>query len=211
MVGMRRLVYILILFTVSACSTSPAFSPDKPIAFSPLSFSIELPSQNRLRFTGKGAGAGMMLMSSMGATGIAVGIAIDEGIGKDIEGALHTEDFDFQAELLSALESALVLNCHITNDINVVTERYGFKTHGQADFSDPISVELKLKMEFSGQTSIVVDYPEKFNGELHLIPLEEAKINGAIAKGAFQKVLALVIKDVRTRFLSTGFAKEKNC
>lgn len=208
---MRLFVLILILLTLCACTTSTVMSPDKPIASSPLSFSIELPSQNRLRFSGKGAGAGMMLMSSMGATGIAVGIAIDEGIGKDIEGSLRTEGFYFQADLLSALESALALNCHIPNDINVVVERYGFKIYGNADFSDPISVELKLKIDFSNLVSIAVDYPHKFEGEAHLIPLDEAKINGAITKDALRQALFLVMKNVRSRFLSTEFAKTQNC
>lgn len=47
-------------------------------------------SPDRISFQGKGAGAGMALMSSMGPVGIALGVAIDEGIAKDIrETAKH--------------------------------------------------------------------------------------------------------------------------
>lgn len=48
-------------------------------------FTFNVAEPNRIRFSGKGAGAGMMLSSSMGAMGVAIGIAIDAGIAKDIQ------------------------------------------------------------------------------------------------------------------------------
>lgn len=43
------------------------------------------PTQPQLSFSGRGASAGPMFMDAMGPSGIAVGLAIDVGIGKQIE------------------------------------------------------------------------------------------------------------------------------
>ena len=40
--------------------------------------------KSTLSFSGKGAAAGMMMDAYMGGAGVAIGIAIDEGIAKDI-------------------------------------------------------------------------------------------------------------------------------
>lgn len=53
-------------------------------------FAINLAEPTLIRFEGKGAAAGFMMSSSMGPMGIAIGVAIDEGIAKDIRGALDS-------------------------------------------------------------------------------------------------------------------------
>jgi hypothetical protein len=53
-------------------------------------FVVDAPDSSSVRFEGKGAAAGMMMSSSMGSMGIAIGVAIDEGIAKDIQEALNS-------------------------------------------------------------------------------------------------------------------------
>ncbi|WP_141685314.1 hypothetical protein [Pseudoalteromonas luteoviolacea] len=62
-------------FLVSGCS----------VPLKQLQMDAEFPE---VSYVGRGTSAGPMLMGAMGPMGIAVGIAIDEGIGRDIERAL---------------------------------------------------------------------------------------------------------------------------
>jgi len=48
-----------------------------------------------LHFEGKGSAAGIMLMGAMGPAGIAIGVAIDVGIAKDIAKAYKQSRSDF--------------------------------------------------------------------------------------------------------------------
>jgi hypothetical protein len=63
-------------FINAGCSSLSLFT-QKPIE-------IIYTSPDRISFQGKGAGAGIALISSMGPVGIALGVAIHEGIAKDI-------------------------------------------------------------------------------------------------------------------------------
>jgi hypothetical protein len=60
-------------------------------------------NDERLRFSGKGAGAGVMLSSSMGPMGIAIGVAIDEGIAKAIRENAQANNLDIRFLLSSSL------------------------------------------------------------------------------------------------------------
>lgn len=53
-----------------------------------------------LYFTGRGAAASMMMDSLMGGAGIAIGIAIDEGIAKDISAVLLASNPKFSMDEL---------------------------------------------------------------------------------------------------------------
>ena len=68
---------------------------------------VNIKEPARIRFSGKGAGAGMMLMSSMGPMGIAIGVAIDEGIAKDIQTALTA----VEANLQQFLDKTVNIKC----------------------------------------------------------------------------------------------------
>lgn len=75
------LIALLLTATLTGCSgfqKKQHVAPESHIL-------LTMPSPNRMGFSGKGAGAGMMLMSSLGPAGIAVGVAIDQGIAKDIQ------------------------------------------------------------------------------------------------------------------------------
>lgn len=65
-----------------------------------------------LQYSGRGAGASFALMGSMGASGIAIGSAIDSGIAKDIRSTLLDQGYDFNNELCGKLyDSELALSC----------------------------------------------------------------------------------------------------
>lgn len=63
---------------VTASLTACVINPKPHYTFTP-------PAQPQLSFSGRGASAGPMFMDSMGPSGIAIGLAIDVGIGKQIE------------------------------------------------------------------------------------------------------------------------------
>lgn len=52
-----------------------------------------------IKYTGKGAGASFALMGAMGPMGAAIGVAIDEGISKDIRKNIEASGFDLVANL----------------------------------------------------------------------------------------------------------------
>ncbi len=65
--------------------------------------------KSKFSFEGKGSSAGFMLMSAMGPVGIAVGVAIDEGISKEItQSALDVkETSEFQTLIKSYVDQAI--------------------------------------------------------------------------------------------------------
>ena len=82
------LLLLIVIFIITGCSNSRVttfFSPEIPEA----------------TYIGKGTNAGPMLVGALGATGLAVGIAIDQGIAKDfhkqieIYKAKHTKKISF--------------------------------------------------------------------------------------------------------------------
>jgi hypothetical protein len=99
------LVLCLIAFTLlNACSTHPS-KPNAP------NIHVTYAEDFRIRFSGKGAGAGMMLMGSMGPMGIAIGVAIDEGIAKDIRAALENSGVSIDAVLKEAALASWNKHC----------------------------------------------------------------------------------------------------
>ena len=98
----------------SACTTL-GFQSQTPVE-------IHYSSPDRISFQGKGAGAGMALMSSMGPIGIAIGVAIDEGIAKDIRETAVEAGVSFKTLLRDSVSDIEALN--LADRIEV--KRYGF-------------------------------------------------------------------------------------
>ncbi|WP_155734331.1 hypothetical protein [Pseudoalteromonas luteoviolacea] len=80
----------LCVLMVSGCS----------ISLKPLQMDSAFP---KVSYVGRGAAAGPMLMGAMGPMGIAVGMAIDEGIGKDIKSALSGSLVQNQAVVVESV------------------------------------------------------------------------------------------------------------
>lgn len=121
-----RLKAILALITIvtaslfnAGCSSFSLFSSTL-IEKTPVE--IVYSSPDRISFQGKGAGAGIALMSSMGPVGIAIGVAIDEGIAKDLRDTAKEGSVDFKT-----LFSEAVPNIDILKDADRIdVKKYGF-------------------------------------------------------------------------------------
>lgn len=146
--------------------------------------SISIEGQDRIRFSGKGAGAGMMMASSMGATGIAIGVAIDEGIAKDIQDAYTGSGGNFSYLLETEIKSWLSLHCEasksdiyetcLEESLDVTVYRYGFET--SSGENDPVRPDLDFGFKFSEQ-EIRLNLKGADLDDV-LIPLELAKEDG---------------------------------
>ena len=64
---------------------------------------VQYPKKERLEFTGRGGAAAMMMSGTMGAMGIAIGVAIDEGIAKDLHASASRGGFDAKAVVSGVL------------------------------------------------------------------------------------------------------------
>lgn len=72
-------------------------------SLAPRHYQLNLPPNPHLDFSGRGAAAGPMLMGAMGPAGIAVGLAIDIGIAKDIENNAVGKGMDIKALFSAAV------------------------------------------------------------------------------------------------------------
>lgn len=100
---MVRLVQIGCVISFLAITSCGVFNSE---GAQPKNYSIGTAPDIHLHFTGRGAASGAMLMSAMGPAGIAVGLAIDVGIGKDIERYGFPDGLNAEAIFTSALASS---------------------------------------------------------------------------------------------------------
>lgn len=143
---------------------------------------------NGIRFSGKGAGAGMMLMSSMGPSGIAIGVAIDEGIGKTIDETATANNIDF-TELIGQAFNQKITTHNLTQEsdktaIKAATleiTRYGFiSTNGD---NDPVIAEYHLRYQLNNNAWQSFNFPSDIatNKKTRLLTksLEQVKTDAA--------------------------------
>lgn len=155
-----------------------------------LIYNLVIEEEPRMRFQGKGAGAGMMLSSSMGAMGIAIGVAIDEGIGKDIQSAVEAEGFDIRQAVQIGLDASsqshqFIVSVDVNAPLIISLKRYGFKTHpGQGDIVTP---EIEGKLSLDGQETPLV-YPIA-GLEAFTLGFDEVKTDGQAASSVFRQAL----------------------
>jgi len=140
-----RFAHVLVLSLLVGCSTSDV-SPESELL-------VDIAEPDRIRFEGKGSAAGFMLSGSMGPMGIAIGVAIDEGISKEIQSA--ADSVDFQMESLVRRSFALApIGCNIKR---IEIERYGFKMlSGSGELAVP---HIKSKIVGASGKTEVVNYP----------------------------------------------------
>jgi len=172
---MRTYIVLLsVILGLVACAQKPS-QPSTIVVTSTVT------DPDRIRFQGKGAGAGMMLSGSMGPMGIAIGVAIDEGIGKEIDATAMQANVKFTALFENKLREFIATNSQYAdvNNIAVTIERYGFMT--QSGDNDPVSAEIKAHFIIN-QQKYIVDYPTMLkkdapnkNSELPTQPLETIK------------------------------------
>lgn len=176
-----RLFKIFLLIAVFALNGCSIFSQE---GFVPKILYIKLPEPNRIEFQGKGAGAGIALMSSMGPMGIAIGAAIDEGIAKDIREAAAQAGFNIQSSIETSVTEVLGDSYQLSFEQDqalyprVEIKRYGFDSSG-GGAEDLTHAKLRLVFMPSANESETLNYPADLNSEGEMkVPLSVLKKDG---------------------------------
>ena len=182
-----QLVSVMIL---SGCATKAA----TPVQ-------VKTGERTTLAFTGKGAAAGVMMDAFLGGAGVAIGIAIDEGIAKDITENILKPPATFNVvsvveknilALKSERKSFQILkgsDAPPKNSVSVVVDTYGFRSFpGEGD-----KVTAWIKLRFIEKTKeSIVNYPADFESP-KAIDLSEVKTNSKVATVALEDAITLSI------------------
>lgn len=135
---------ILLLLLASCLIISCAHTPTPSI-------SVEFGDRQTLYFTGKGAAAGIMMDAYLGGAGVAIGIAIDEGIAKDIAAAIQKVNPEFDIRKLVQEQLVVASDVVVTkNWQSLVIEKYGFKVV-EGDVVNPV-LELTVNCKGGAET-----------------------------------------------------------
>lgn len=129
-----------------SCATPQRQSPETRVIAS---------EELRMRFSGKGAGAGVALASTMGPTGIAIGIAIDEGIAKTIGNVAADE-----LNIPSIVENAFLSRADVRSPMVIEVVRYGFVSSSSITSEDAATPQLHLNVSSNGGEARSLRVPE---------------------------------------------------
>ncbi|MFV1873828.1 MAG: hypothetical protein ACMZ64_10950 [Oleiphilus sp.] len=150
----------------------------------------------------------MMMSSSMGAMGIAIGVAIDEGIGKDIHSAFVAEGGDFsmliQAETKSWLSETCEKEkkpnalCASNSDLQINVYRYGFVT--TSGDNDPVKPELDIGFSINQNPGIRLNLKEADLSSAQLA-LTAAKIDGKQVANSLRLGYQTILEKYQNSFL----------
>lgn len=207
---LRIFCCFLLLAQVSACSLSKVTNTEK--VKSPIN--VEFSSPKHIRFQGKGAGAGMALMSSMGPVGIAIGVAIDEGIAKDIRQSAAESGLDIDELVKSNLSRSSELAFNIgtvhtkEDEVNnsakllVIIKSYGFViVDGNNDLTTAKWQLQVIQHDAEGKVPKITEFnfPDDYNNQpknkLTSYPLEQVKEDGNKAILLLNMGLETIITD----------------
>lgn len=151
----------------------------------------------------------MMLMSTMGATGIAIGVAIDEGIGKEIATAISQTQYAFPERFEASFHQFNAEHFLAIRHISV--QRYGFKINPTDGVEDAVIAELMVNVEFEDGASLTINYPRDYSENLNVIPLEAAKTNGTRSSKMLDEATIAVLKKLKaTRHSNVVAGKFEN-
>lgn len=197
------LSYLLIgVFVLNACATNK-----QETHFSDIEVLLE--KDQRMRFSGRGAGAGAMLSASMGPVGIAIGIAIDEGIAKDLDERFLSHVVDhgafFNALVKQAIQGACLNEqalqlplCMKKNKAKFAIKHYGFVV--DSSNSDNIVPKLVVNYQLVSESAALLDsqiFTSDSDGSAS-IPLDTAKEDGELLVSALtsevNKMLTALLK-----------------
>ncbi|RYV04081.1 hypothetical protein SOPP22_01375 [Shewanella sp. OPT22] len=188
---------LLFLVPLFLCACSSLNTPQNTVY-------VKLPPEHRIQFEGKGVGAGIALMSTLGPMGVAIGVAIDEGIAKDIRKSLDHSGFVFQESLKHTISFMLPANTEIifvdlkkvkSNTSGLVIKKYGFKTIGGE--GDKTLAEIEISFRPPDGSNYNIHFPNDFNlEELQTARLDTVKSDGDVAKGLLEQGLVKIINKI---------------
>jgi len=168
---------LLFSFLINSACTSLGIQSESAVE-------ILYSSPDRISFQGKGAGAGMALMSSMGPVGIALGVAIDEGIAKDIRETAQQGGVDFKALLNSAIADVSALQ----QAERIEVKRYGFVIKdGSKDY---VAAEIHLNVMQDGQSEdLVLSSWNRQQAEEYWVTMDDIKTKSGSIQSLFEMAL----------------------
>lgn len=185
----KNWISIVLIFLMSACATKTTQFHSQ--------VQVSITDQDRIRFSGKGAGAGAMMAASMGPMGVAIGVAIDEGIAKDIQDAFIASCGNFQRIVEDVTRrklndhcveaTATTPLCQSGQVLNVTVYHYGFISASGDD--DPVQPELELGFWVNGSGE---ERMTLVSGEQLKQPLELVKRDGKATARVLEKAYASV-------------------
>ena len=189
---LKHLLTLLAVIWLTACASLTKQS-------TPQQYNLSIADPNRVQFEGKGAGAGIALMSSMGPMGVALGVAIDVGIGKDIENPMKEAGFDVHMAMETGLQQAYEEPVQwqwveASAETQLRLKKYGFKILPGGDDLTAAYVELEW---VEGEKVTTVVYPNDFIADGYTAsgqPLTLLKERGEIGKELMEQAISLVIK-----------------
>jgi len=163
---------------------------------------MTFPEPNRITFQGKGAGAGMALMGAMGPMGIALGVAIDEGIAKDLRKSASKGGFNIRQSVSIIIPKvtqgqwAAEFDQSLDSNLELRITKYGFKTTGGKD--DATSAELSIQLLADGGQIKVIKYPSDFEDktEIPSYPLDQLKSDGEAARTLLHNAFETALTEV---------------
>lgn len=179
--GLIRHYYKRVLLSILAalmvgCQSLPSSSLQ--------AITIKYPQSDRLDFTGRGSAAAMMMSGSMGAMGIAIGVAIDEGLSKDLTGSARSGGFNVEQSFIKALNLSgyrAVDAGELENAL--VIEKLGFRAKGDL-------IAPWVELTFTNNGSARVCGYETFIGENVLkADLGELKKDGVRAAAMLESAI----------------------
>ncbi|MBB1422062.1 hypothetical protein H5200_09045 [Pseudoalteromonas sp. SG43-7] len=140
---------------------------------------IEVNISQEVTFSGKGAGAGIALMSAMGPSGLAIGLAIDVGIAKEIKKNITHQQLESSIKsILSKYNSVQLQNDHI-HYFEITT----LKFQSFSDDSDPTAVIIEGNILFKDERLLPfsnISYYEKYITPLMLLKSKKSESNALI-------------------------------
>lgn len=170
---------------------------------------VQWAEPHKIHFQGKGIGAGIALMSSMGPMGMAIGVAIDEGISKQITQTQITSNKQLKNLILQQADNPLSekydvqWGVHSQFDVkplksnHIIIEKIGFRLQpGQAD---GVCGEVITSMISQNNTPITFHYPNDITVSEYqkstacvVYELEKLKIDEIYLNQALSDVLGQV-------------------
>lgn len=164
---MRIILLLLICCLMTSCTKTR--TPPVEVTYG---------ERQSLYFTGRGSAAGIMMDSVLGGAGIAIGIAIDEGIAKDISAAILSSNPEFTMDGLvkDALKEKVKQGMNVDGLKSVVITKYGF----QVAPDDKVAPLVALQFTCESADIPVVEFTS--DNKDQTIPFDQSKTNGKLVE-----------------------------
>lgn len=177
-ISVMRKILFLFIFLVGCVSNITHF------------ISVTYGEREALYFTGRGSAAGIMMGSLLGGAGVAVGIAIDEGIAKEISAALLANNPKFSMDILvkDVLREQVQQGMKVDGLKSVVIDKYGFQSASD-DKVNPL-LEMQFVCESNDPQKIKFTPDEHTQG----IAFEQSKTDGELVENQLRDAVESLMK-----------------